>query len=98
MTPEIKNIPPKKLIGKCVHMNHVLDKTAGLFRSFMPHKKEIPHTVNADVICMKVYSSSYNFSVFDPMATFDKWAALEVSEVDVIPEGMETFDLPGGVY
>jgi AraC family transcriptional regulator len=30
--------------------------------------------------------------------SFVKWAAVEVSQFEQIPEGMECFELPGGLY
>lgn len=46
---------------------------------------------------MQVYSPNH-FLDFKPTNVFVKWAAVEVSQVDSIPEGMQRFDLPGGLY
>jgi AraC family transcriptional regulator len=35
---------------------------------------------------------------FNPHAVFEKWAAIEVSRIENIPEGIERFVLPAGLY
>lgn len=96
--PAIKTITGKKLIGKHLTMDYTHDKTPDLWKSFMPRKNEIQHTINADLISMRVYDSAYSFREFKPEASFEKWAAAEVSNFENIPSGMETFNLPGGLY
>jgi AraC family transcriptional regulator len=44
-----------------------------------------------------VYPSGY-FSAFSPAREFVKWAAVEVTNVDQMPPGMEVFTLPDGLY
>lgn len=98
MQPRIKTIPEKKLIGKRVTMNFMENKTFELWKSFMPRRKEIKNNVNADLISMRVYDSSYCFKKFDPVAHFYKWASIEVSGFEEMPPEMETFTIPGGLY
>ncbi len=71
------------------------DTTSELFRSFMPLRKTIADQIGTDVICMQVYD---DFKSFTPDTLFDKWAAVEVSEWNAIPAGMETYMLPAGTY
>jgi len=47
---------------------------------------------------MQVYAELPDFTSFNPALTFHKWAAVEVSSVEQIPAGMETFTIPGGQY
>ena len=47
---------------------------------------------------MQVYDSAYNFEKFDINAFFVKWAAVEVTNFENIPNGMESFVLEGGLY
>ena len=35
---------------------------------------------------------------FSPMTEFEKWAAIEVANIEEIPEGMEAYTLRGGQY
>lgn len=46
---------------------------------------------------MVIYSPTH-FADFQPTNQFERWAAIEVSDYDQVPDGMETFDLPGGLY
>jgi len=74
------------------------DKTTALWRSFMPHRKEIMNTASADLISMQVYNTPLNTQDFDIHALFEKWAAMEVADFNNVPEGMETFTIPAGKY
>lgn len=96
--PEIRNINAKQLIGKQLKMTYAQNKTPELWRSFMPLRKTILNTISNDLFSMQVYPPSFDFNSFNMDAPFIKWAAMEVSGLTVIPEGMDTFKLPGGTY
>ena len=98
MTPAIIILPEKKLIGKRLVMSLLSDKTPELWRSFMPRKKEIPNSQGIEVYSLRVYPSTYDFSRMDLSATFEKWAAVQVSEYTVIPEGLERLTVSEGLY
>lgn len=46
---------------------------------------------------MQVYPSDY-YQSFSPTKPFEKWAAVEVSSLETIPDGMASFILPAGLY
>jgi len=96
--PKIKNLEEKKLIGKKLTMSLANNRTVDLWKSFMPHKKEIKKMISSDLFSVQVYDSSLDFSSFSPTTAFQKWAAVEVSAFDQIPENMETLVLPSGLY
>jgi AraC family transcriptional regulator len=98
MEPRIELLPEKKLVGMHLHMSLSGNRTADLWRSFMPRRKEIKNNLNVELFSMQVYDQSYNFVKFDPDSSFEKWAAIEVRDFNSVPEGMETFVLPGGRY
>lgn len=98
MQPRIETLTAKKLIGKYISMSIAENKTQQLWKSFMPRRNEIVGRINADMISMQVYGDSFNFNDFDFHATFNKWAAAEVSDFDFVPPEMETFLLSGGLY
>lgn len=79
-------------------MSHANNRTAELWRSFMPQRATIPNKLNADLYSMQVYPSSYSFQHFNPTASFEKWAAVEVSTLSDMPEGMEAITIPSGMY
>lgn len=97
MQPKITVIAPKILVGKHLTMSMAQNKTGQLWGSFMPHYATIPNKISGDKFSLQVYPSDY-FVQFQPMREFVKWAAVEVSTPDQIPEGMEQFDLAGGTY
>lgn len=98
MQPIIQTLPEKFLIGNHLTMSLAENKTAELWRSFMPQRKEIINAVSSDLFSMQVYDAEYSFKNFDPAATFEKWAAVEVHDFKNVPEGMETFVLKSGLY
>ncbi len=98
MIPEFKILQPQQLIGKRLSMSFAQNRTAELWKSFMPRRKEITNAVNEELISMQVYNPDFDFSRFDPNASFEKWAAVAVNDFDAVPDEMETFILPEGLY
>ncbi|WP_343586335.1 GyrI-like domain-containing protein [Flavobacterium sp.] len=97
MQPIIKTLAEKKLIGHSIEMSFIENKTFQLWSGFMPHRKEIKNTINPNLYSLEVYSENH-FDNFDPNESFKKWAAVEVSDYENIPEGMETLVVPDGLY
>ena len=64
----------------------------------MPRRKEIKNNLTSELISMQVYDKPVDAGKFNPAATFEKWAVIEVPDFETIPEGMETFILLGGLY
>lgn len=98
MTPIIKTVSEKKLVGAKIKMCMAENKTFELWRSFMPRRKEIKNNVNAELISMQVYDASFNFKNFDSNIFFEKWATVEVMNYIDVPADMESFILPSGLY
>lgn len=97
MNPEIKILKEKKLIGKRIKMTLADNKTVELWKSFMTERNEIQNNIGTELYSMQVYGHLY-FNNFNPNAEFEKWAALEVTDFNSIPDSMETFVLKGGLY
>ncbi len=95
MTPRIVHLTEKKLVGMRVSMSFADNKTGQLWQRFMPKRKEITNNISGDLISMQVYPPAFDFS---PPAQFEKWAAVEVTDFDHVPEQMETFVLSSGIY
>ena len=95
MYPKIQTLPSKTLLGKRLKMSFSNDRTGELWRSFMPHRKDILHKIGIDLYSMQIFDATPDFKTD---ATFEKWAAVEVSALESIPEGMETYTLQGGLY
>ncbi|MGQ2984032.1 GyrI-like domain-containing protein [Flavobacterium sp.] len=97
MTPRIRSLKPKKLIGKHLTMSHAHNRTFELWSSFMPHRKEIVNAIGTDLFSLQICPEGFYVN-FDPANEFEKWAAVEVAGVDVIPDGMKFLELPEGLY
>jgi AraC family transcriptional regulator len=93
-----EKIQEKKLVGKRLKMSLSDDKTVILWQSFMPQRKGILNTVSADLYAMQIYDTPQYFDRFDPTTLFEKWATVEVTDFDTVPEGMETVTLTSGLY
>jgi AraC family transcriptional regulator len=96
MEPRIETLTEKKLMGKRVTMSLSNNKTGELWRSFMPERRKIVNNLNSELFSMQVYDQPVDFGNLDQ--EFEKWAAVEVSDFDSIPDGMESFTLSGGLY
>jgi len=97
MIPTIQTLEEKKLIGKQLSMSFANNKTAGLWSSFMPRRKDIQNNIGNDLYSMQIYAPLF-FEAFDPNKQFEKWATIEVTDFNSIPEGMKAFTLPAGLY
>lgn len=97
MKPRIEHITEKKLIGKRLTMSLTNNRTAELWRSFMPNRRFIINNITNDMVSLQLYKPSH-FANFNPTNEFEKWALVEVSNFDNVPNEMETFTLAGGLY
>jgi AraC family transcriptional regulator len=96
MKPRIETLAEKKLVGKRMKMSLSNNKTGELWRSFIPRRREIQNNLSSEMFSMQVYDQSVELGNLNQ--EFEKWAAVEVTDFDTIPDGMETFVLPGGLY
>lgn len=96
MQPGMETLIEKKLIGKRMTMSLSNNKTGELWRSFMPRRREIGNKLTSEMFSMQVYDGPMDLGNLDQ--EFEKWAAVEVSDFDAIPDGMEAFTLKGGLY
>lgn len=96
--PRIETLASKKLVGKRLRMSLSDNKTPVLWASFMPHRKHIRHAIGNDLYNMQVYAPGFTVDALTPATSFEQWATMEVSAYEAVPEGMETYDLKGGLY
>jgi AraC family transcriptional regulator len=95
LQPRIVTLQKKKIIGRRLRMSLADNKTFDLWRSFMPQRGKVQNQVSTELISMHVYDEPLRM---DPRQEFDKWAAVEVSDFNNIPDGMEHFLLNEGLY
>lgn len=96
--PRFEIISEKKLTGKRVRMTLAANTTMQLWQSFMPRRKEIQNAVTTDLISMQVYDDGFDIKDLDMNTPFYKWAATEVTDHNTLPDGMQPYTLPGGLY
>lgn len=94
----IENLPQKKLVGKNLTMSFLNNRTAELWRSFMPERKNITYAVDNNLYSVQIFSSVFNYTDIDPATEFVKWAAVEVSNESEIPNNMNLLTLESGLY
>ena len=97
MILRVEKTNEKKLVGKSLTMSYADYRIGQLWGSFMPRRKEITNNLTNDLISIVVYQPMH-FADFKPTNEFERWAAVEVANFDIVPEGMETFTLPSGLY
>lgn len=97
MKPRTEQLSSKLLVGKRLQMSYANNRTYALWSSFMPQRHAIPHRLSEELWSMEQYPPGY-FHKFNPETKFEKWAAVEVSEVGNLPAGMEKLEVPGGLY
>jgi len=97
MEARIETLTEKKLLGKHLVMSFIENKTFQLWSSFMPRRKEIKNATDSNLYSLEVFPIGH-FDNFDPSNTFQKWAAVEVSDFDEIPPNMEILVIPTGLY
>lgn len=97
MQPRIEILEEKKLVGEKIRMSLSNNKTKELWQSFMPRRKEITNNIGSELYSIEVYDPTY-FINFNSNAEFDKWAAVEVSDMEYVPDQMETITMPAGLY
>jgi AraC family transcriptional regulator len=97
MQPRIEAVAEKKLVGKRLTMSLANNRTAELWKSFMPRRKEVQNTAGPALYSLQVYEP-HHFDAFTQSKEFEKWAAVEVTDFGAVPDGMETYTLRHGLY
>lgn len=95
--PKIEILREKQLAGKRLQMSFTNNRTAELWRGFMPLRNAIHNTVGKDLYSIEVYGADF-FQNFDPTKEFEKWAAVEVSDTQNLPPEIELLTIPEGRY
>jgi AraC family transcriptional regulator len=95
VNPKIQNFPTTQFIGKSLDFCYANYQAFALWSSFMPHRKEILNTIGTDLYNIQVNPKGFDFS---PNSLFTKWAAVPVSSLVFVPEGMEVLEIQEGLY
>jgi AraC family transcriptional regulator len=97
MEPTIVALEPSILVGIRIQTTLSADPRL-LWQRFKPRVKTIENRLGTDFYSVHVYAAGTTFEKFTPNTLFEKWAAVEVSNSDNIPDEMEVLSLPSGLY
>lgn len=95
MNAVIKTFSTTKFIGKNLCFSYSNYRALELWSGFMLRRKEIQNAIGTDLYNIQINPIGFSFGLHEP---FVKWAAVSVSNFDYIPEGMETLEIPDGLY
>lgn len=97
MEPRLVTLPGNKLVGVRDRMSLAEDRTRGLWQRFMPCLNEVGNRIGRGYISMQLYDRPPDQG-FGPETPFEKWAAVEVADLEAVPVGMEGYAVPAGDY
>lgn len=92
----IKSLLPKTLAGFHLNMSLATNRTAELWRSFMPIGAQLS-PINSLKYSLECYPMGY-FEQFSATTEFEKWALVEIESNQVVDPPFERFRLEGGEY
>ena len=95
--PTIQAIAAKTLVGIQVRTTLATDNPVSYWKPFKMGLSKIENALTDRFYSIQTYDA-LDFDTFSPQTEFTKWAAVEVSGLDNIPEGMAAFELPAGNY
>ncbi len=95
LQPIITTFPTTKFIGKNLSFTYADYRAFELWSSFMPRRREIANAIGIELYNIQINPDNFDFQ---PNTPFVKWAAVAVSDFDVIPNGMAILEIPEGLY
>ncbi len=98
MKNRIENSKEIVLVGKCLRMSLANNKTAEIWKSFMPFRHLIKNKLGEEYYSVEVYKDLDFFKSFDPEREYIKWAALRVTKKENVPDDMQVLNIPAGLY
>jgi AraC family transcriptional regulator len=96
--PSIQNIPTKKLIGINIQTSLSEFNPSVVWQKFIPRLKEIENKVGSEKYSIQVYEQPFSYDSFNPNMKFEYWAAIEVNDINTIPDDMFSLEIPSGKY
>jgi AraC family transcriptional regulator len=97
MEPRIEMVSEKTFVGKRTIMSFANITTKALWQGFMPRRNEITNRIGTELYSFEVYPPQF-FEPYNAEAEFEKWAAVEVTSYDAVPQDMEPLAVPAGQY
>ncbi|MCF8255904.1 MAG: GyrI-like domain-containing protein [Bacteroidia bacterium] len=98
MEHRIETLADKLLIGKSLYTSYKNDQTRVLWQSFGPLIASIKNRVEPNLFSMQDFEGIDVAKDLTFETMFKKWAAVEVTSIENIPDGLESIELKGGLY
>ncbi len=93
-----EEVPSFAFTGFHRRTNLLQEPMTSSWRSLRQRKQEIKGCADDCFYSVQVYDSPDYFMQFQPEQLFDQWAAVRVNEGSAVPDGMQQFLSPGGLY
>ncbi len=97
-TPEIKISEELKLIGRKIETSLSENRIGELWQNLRKRQKEIKYQINQTSFSVEIYKEGMEMKNFSPHTLFEKWAAVEVSKFEDVPDGLEELIISSGKY
>lgn len=82
-----------------IQTNLAENKTKELWQGFGPKIRLIENKVDpVEKWSVEIYDPGFDPIKFTPHTLFDKWAAIEVSDHETVPDGLKELVIPAGKY
>ena len=99
MTHRVVKSPEILIVGMKASLSFetISEGTGKLARQFMPRLKEVKNRVGNNTMSLQNHDN-FDYHNLPPTRTFEKWIGVEVSNLEDVPEGMETLTIKSGNY
>ncbi|MEP7214284.1 MAG: GyrI-like domain-containing protein [Acidobacteriota bacterium] len=91
----IEEIDERKLVGIKIRTSIAENPNRELWQRFKPLARNIRGRESTDFYSVEVFDAATSFENFTPETQFEKWAAVDVSGLDDVPDEMEALTLSG---
>lgn len=98
MNPKIIELKKKKLVGMSIKTSLANNNIPQLWNDFMLRIDEITNSQNSGCYEVHPFDSEFKMENFTENMEFEKWAAVEVTDIDSVPEGLKGLTIEGGKY
>ncbi len=94
----IFEVNSKKFVGMQTKTSLSGSKTRSLWSQFIPRRMEVKNNVGNKLYSVQVYPNNFKMEHFTPNTVYTTWAAIEVTNFENIPDGMECYSIAGRLY
>ena len=98
MAPRILEIEKKNLVGVSVKTSLSNNNIPQLWKDFIPRIEGVPNNKNTGCYEINPFDSAFKMEDFTEDMEFNKWAAVEVTDFENIPDGLKSVVIEGGKY